>query len=61
MGEDGLKLFAVLLADGALFALGLWQVIKMRRLRAQRERARQDAAESAWEPESSENPSDSAS
>jgi hypothetical protein len=61
MGEDGLKLFAVLLGDGALFSFGLWQVIKMRRLRAQRERARQEAAKSASEPESSETPSDSAS
>ena len=61
MGEDGLKLFAVLLGDGALFAFGLWQVIKMRRLRAQRERARQEAAEAASEPESTENRSESAS
>lgn len=60
MGEDGLKLFAVLLGDGALFAFGLWQVIKMRRLRAQRERARQEAAESASGRESSEAPSNSA-
>jgi hypothetical protein len=61
MGEEGLKLFAVLLGDGALFAFGLWQVITMRRLRAQRERARQAAAESAPAAESRGDPADSGS
>jgi hypothetical protein len=38
MGEDPWKLFAVLLGDGALLAFGIWQV---RRLRREREAARQ--------------------
>jgi hypothetical protein len=41
MAEDALKLFAVLLGDGALLAFGIWQVAKMRRLRREREAARQ--------------------
>jgi len=50
MGEDALKLFAVLLGDGALLAFGIWQTLKMRRLRREREAARQRESATEQDP-----------
>jgi len=49
LGEDALKLFAVLLGDGALLIFGIWQVRKMRRLKREREAAQRRAADDARE------------